>query len=127
MFAIKATNLSLSQEIVTSVEKRFAPLAKFVVTRNPDQEVRFQVEVGRKNKGKSKADDLVFAELDVLVSGQRHRAVAQARRLNDAIDEARAEMTAHLSRVHARAKDDRASRRARTCRRARARRPARRR
>lgn len=106
-FAIKATNLTLTQEIVASVEKRFASLAKFVVTRAADQEMRFHVEVGRKNKGKSKADDLFFVELDVIGSGERHRAVAQARRLDDAIDEAKAEMTAHLSRVHERVKDDR--------------------
>jgi ribosome-associated translation inhibitor RaiA len=106
-FAIKATNLTLTQDIVASVEKRFASLAKFIVTRSPDQEVRFQVEVGRKNKGKSKADDKFFVELDVLVSGERHRVVAQASEINDAIDEAKAEMTAHLSRVHERAKDDR--------------------
>jgi ribosome-associated translation inhibitor RaiA len=106
-FAIKATNLTLTEEIANSVEKRFASLAKFVTTRNPDQEVRFQVEIGRKNKGKSKADDKFFAELDVLVSGERHRAVAQAARLEDAMDEAKSEMTAHLSRAHERAKTDR--------------------
>jgi ribosome-associated translation inhibitor RaiA len=106
-FAIKATNLTLSQDIVAAVEKRFAALSKFVVTRNPDQEVRFQVEVGRKNKGKSKSDDKFFVELDVLASGERHRAVAQAAKLEDAIDEVKSEMTAHLSRAHERAKDER--------------------
>jgi ribosome-associated translation inhibitor RaiA len=106
-FAIKATNLSLTGDIASAVEKRFSTLAKFVSKRSPDQEIRFQVEVGRKNKGKSKADDKFFVELDVLASGERHRAVAQAAKLEDAIDEVKEEMTAHLSRLHERAKDDR--------------------
>ena len=105
MLAIKATNITLTPEIAAAIDKRFGSLAKFVRPKE-DQEVRLQVEVGRKNKGKSKADDLFFAELDVIVGGDRHRAVAEARELYDAIDKAKAEMTAHLSRAHERAKDE---------------------
>ncbi len=105
MLAIKATNITLTPEIAAAVDKRFGSLAKFVRPKE-DQEVRLLVEVGRRNKGKSKADDFFFAELNVVVGGDRHRVVAEARELNDAIDKAKAEMTAHLSRAHERAKDE---------------------
>ena len=106
VLSIKATNVELTPAVAAAIDKRFGSLAKFVRPKE-DQEVRMQVEVGRKNKAKSKADDLFFAELDVVVGGQRHRATATARDLYDAIDEAKAEMTAHLSRAHERAKDER--------------------
>lgn len=106
VLAIKATNIELTPAVAAAIDKRFGALAKFVRPKE-DQEVRMQVEVGRKNKARSKADDLFFAELNVLVGGQRHRATATARDLYDAIDEAKAEMTAHLSRAHERAKDER--------------------
>jgi ribosomal subunit interface protein len=106
VLAIKATNIELTPAVAAAIDKRFGALAKFVRPKE-DQEVRMQVEIGRKNKAKSKADDLFFAELNVLVGGVRHRAVATSRDLYDAIDDAKAEMTAHLSRAHERAKDER--------------------
>lgn len=104
ILTIKATNIELTAAIAAAVDKRFGPLAKFVRPKE-DQEVRMQVEVGRRSKGKAKADDLFFAELNVLVGGDRHRAVAQASDLYAAIDEAKAEMTAHLSRAHGRRRE----------------------
>lgn len=106
VLTIKATNITLTPEIAAAVDKRFGSLAKFVRPKE-DQEVRLQVEVGRRNKGKSKADDLFFAELNVVVGGDRHRVEARAADLYDAIDIAKGEMTAHLSRAHERDKDER--------------------
>lgn len=106
VLTIKATNIDLTPSIAEAVDKRFGSLAKFVRPKE-DQEVRMQVEVGRRNKGPSKADDLFFAELNVLVGGERHRVVAEARDLYEAIDEAKDEMGNQLSRAHEKAKDDR--------------------
>lgn len=106
VLTIKATNIELTPAVAAAIDKRFGALAKFVRPKE-DQEVRMQVEIGRKNKAKSKADDLFFAELNVSIDGARHRAVATSRDLYDAIDDAKAEMSAHLSRAHERAKDER--------------------
>lgn len=105
VLTIKATNITLTPEIAAAVDKRFGPLGKFIRPKE-DQEVRLQVEVGRRNKGKSKADDLFFAELNVVIGGDRHRVVAEAADLYQAIDEAKGEMATQLSRAHERAKDE---------------------
>lgn len=100
---IKATNTTLTPDVRALVESKFGSLAKFVRPHR-DQEIRFAAEVGRKNKGPSKADDLFFAELNIVAGGERHRAVASARDMREAIDQVKREMTVHLSREHDRDK-----------------------
>lgn len=81
----KATNMELTDAVKVYAEEKTNKLKKFL-PQDPETEVKAQVELGKEVRDQQ-AGEIFLAELNLEVSGQFYRAVAEKDDLYAAIDE----------------------------------------
>lgn len=95
-FNIKATNMGLTPEIRTYVERRFLSLAGLIDFQDPTLKV--QVEVGRTTRHHDKGE-VYRAEFNVRSRRGSFRSVAEAATMNAAIDDVREALETNVERA----------------------------
>jgi len=82
---IKATNMELDQAVKQYAEEKVLKLKKYIPDTE-DMEVIAQIELGKEVRDQH-SGDVFIAELNIEISGEFHRAVAEKDDLYAAIDE----------------------------------------
>lgn len=92
---VKATNIELTSDISTYLEKRLSTLEKLI--NSTDTTAMFDVEVGRTTEH-HQSGKVFRAEINLQMEGKELRAVAVAETIQTAIDKAKNEMKRELRR-----------------------------
>jgi ribosomal subunit interface protein len=90
---LKATNITLSDDIRSYLEKRLSNLGKLIDTDDPA--VLIDVELGRTTKH-HQSGDIFFAEINIHRGKEAFRAVSNRPDLNSAIDDMHDEIAGEL-------------------------------
>ncbi len=93
MTNIKATNIELTDSIRDYVEKKLAIVEKYVKRETME---RIYVDVGR-STNHHKQGDVYRAEFDMIISGEKFYAAAEAEDMYAAIDEAHEEIVRQIT------------------------------
>lgn len=91
---LKATNITLTDDVRSYLEKRLLTLDKLIAIEDPA--VMIDVELGRSTKH-HQSGDIFFAEINVYRGKETFRAVSNRPDLNSAIDDMRDEIAGELS------------------------------
>lgn len=91
---LKATNITLTDDIRSYLEKRLLSLGKLITIEDPA--IMINVELGRSTKH-HQSGDVFFAEINIYRGKETFRAVSNRPDLNSAIDDMRDEIAGELS------------------------------